>query len=265
MLSDTSSSENDASVRVSEGRCVVPRVHSHSQGEGVGAASFVHHDRFAELSGDDTVSVLPQEVFVPQAKNVGHHRRRRRARSEGSDPEHSTLIDSSDEDAPFLVPARPSRRLVLVPESADDTPQSVQDRARLDRGSNTVGELNRGDTLVSSDEEPLVPCSRNPPCAWGPQCQPAQELSWKQELTVSPRKNGHPLPLRAPPGASADQFRTCGLFAPSRSCHSDPIFHSGRVVGPPHRTHQGGVDSQLGTAEEGEAIHNNLKSSADGL
>ena len=48
-----------------------PEVHSHSQGEGVGAASFVHHDRFAELSGDDTVSVLPQEVFVPQAKNVG--------------------------------------------------------------------------------------------------------------------------------------------------------------------------------------------------
>ena len=39
-----------------------------------------------------------------------------------------TLIDSSDEDAPFVVPARPSRRLVLVAESAEATPQSIQDR-----------------------------------------------------------------------------------------------------------------------------------------
>lgn len=37
-----------------------------------------------------------------------------------------TLIDSSDEDAPFVVPARPSRR--LVPESAEAIPQSIQDR-----------------------------------------------------------------------------------------------------------------------------------------
>ena len=43
-------------------------------------------------------------------------------------------IDSSDDDAPFTVPrlapalARPSRRLVLVPESVDATPQSIQDR-----------------------------------------------------------------------------------------------------------------------------------------
>ena len=43
-----------------------------------------------------------------------------------------TLIDSSDDDAPFSVPApihaRFSRRLVLVPESVDATPQSIQDR-----------------------------------------------------------------------------------------------------------------------------------------
>ena len=42
-----------------------------------------------------------------------------------------TLVDSSDDDAPFVVsaaPARPSRRLVLVPESVDATPQSIQDR-----------------------------------------------------------------------------------------------------------------------------------------
>ena len=41
-----------------------------------------------------------------------------------------TLVDSSDDDAPFVVPApaRPSRRLVLVPESVDGTPQSIQDR-----------------------------------------------------------------------------------------------------------------------------------------
>ena len=45
-----------------------------------------------------------------------------------------TLVDSSDDDALFTVPgpaaarARPSRRLVLVPESVDATPQSIQDR-----------------------------------------------------------------------------------------------------------------------------------------
>ena len=39
-----------------------------------------------------------------------------------------TLIDSSDEDTPFVVSARPSRRVVLVPESGDATPQSIQDR-----------------------------------------------------------------------------------------------------------------------------------------
>ena len=171
MLSDTSSSENETSVRVSESQCV-PRVHSHSQGvEGARAASFVHQNRFAELSGDDTVSVLPQGSFVPQAKNVGpHHRRRRRVRSEGSDPEHLTLIDSSDENAPFVVKARPSHRLVLVPESqmplhsrsrtVSWTPGwtvRVQHSGRVGLNSQC---WKRGDTLVSSDEEP-VPCSRN--------------------------------------------------------------------------------------------------------
>ena len=53
-------------------------------------------NRFAKLSGDDTVSVLPQGLYVPQAKKVGpHHRRRTRVRNEGSDPEHLTLLDSS--------------------------------------------------------------------------------------------------------------------------------------------------------------------------
>ena len=51
-----------------------------------------------------------------------------------------TLIDSSDDDAPFTVPgsaaspARPSRRLVLVPGSVDATPQSIKD-GEWDRGS----------------------------------------------------------------------------------------------------------------------------------
>ena len=51
-----------------------------------------------------------------------------------------TLIDSSDDDAPFVIPgsaaspAGPSRRLVLVPGSVDATPQSIQDR-EWDRGS----------------------------------------------------------------------------------------------------------------------------------
>ena len=46
---------------------------------------------------------------------------------------HLTLIDSSDDDAPFIVPgpaggaACPSRRSVLVPGSVDSTPQSTQD------------------------------------------------------------------------------------------------------------------------------------------
>ena len=46
---------------------MVPRVHSHSQ-EAARAASFVHQNRFAELLGDDTVSVLPQGSFVPQGE-----------------------------------------------------------------------------------------------------------------------------------------------------------------------------------------------------
>ena len=65
----------------------------------------------------------------------GAHRRRRRVRSEGAvvgGAIHDlTLVDSSNDDAPFVVsaaPARPSRRLVLVPESVDATPQSIQDR-----------------------------------------------------------------------------------------------------------------------------------------
>ena len=69
---------------------------------------------------------------------VDHHRRRRRVRSEGSDPgppicHDLTLIDSSDDDTPFVVTRsaaapRPSRRLVLVAESVNATPQSIQDR-----------------------------------------------------------------------------------------------------------------------------------------
>ena len=78
-------------------------------------------------------------------------------------------------------------------------------------------------------------------------------------MTVSPRKTAthfHSEHHQACAGASADQFRICGLFAPSCSCHSDPIFHSGSGGGPtvpPQRTHQGGVNSQLGTVEDGEA------------
>ena len=54
------------------------------------------------------------------------------------------LVDSSDDDTPFIIPgsaasrARPARRVVLVPGSVDATPQSVQDReldTRLDTES----------------------------------------------------------------------------------------------------------------------------------
>ena len=104
------------------------------------------------------IRVLPQGVpgvvENAQAKNPGlYRRRRRRVRSE---------VINSDEDAPFVVPG-PSRRLVLVPESAGVTPQSIQDRerdTRLESGAQ-FSMMDQGDTLVSSDEEPLVPCSRN--------------------------------------------------------------------------------------------------------
>ena len=86
---------------------------------------------------------------VPQRRTVsGPRRRRRRIQWEGSDsrpptvaggPIHHdlTLIHSSDEDAPFTVPraafpARPSRRVVLVPGSVEATPQSIQDRGGVE-------------------------------------------------------------------------------------------------------------------------------------
>ena len=79
-------------------------------------------------------------------------------RSESSDPGHLILIASSDEDAPFVVPARPSRRLVLAPESADATPLSIQDHERDTRLDSAVQltVMDRSDTLVSSDVEPMV-------------------------------------------------------------------------------------------------------------
>ena len=86
---------------------------------------------------------------VPQRRTVsGPRHRRRKIQWEGSDsrpptvaggPIHHdlTLIDSSDEDAPFTVPraafpARPSRRVVLVPGSVEATPQSIQDRGGVE-------------------------------------------------------------------------------------------------------------------------------------
>ena len=86
-------------------------------------------------------NTIPTSSSAVVEANPGPHRRRRRVCSDGSESglpgavvHHDlTLIDSSDDDAPFTVPrlaaapARPSRRLVLVPESADATPQSIQD------------------------------------------------------------------------------------------------------------------------------------------
>ena len=84
-----------------------------------------------------STQVDPVPPTVPDSVD-GPRRRRRRVRSEGSDFELPavvggaihlvlTLIDSSDNDTPFIVPssaaarARPSRRLVLVPGSAEAT------------------------------------------------------------------------------------------------------------------------------------------------
>ena len=102
-----------------------------------------HHDGCEVLSdkssseNDPSVRASGGRCVVPRVYS------QRRVRSEGSDPGHLTLIDSSDEDAPFVVPARPSRILVLVPESADATPQSIQDQewdTRLDSAGPTGGE-----------------------------------------------------------------------------------------------------------------------------
>ena len=84
---------------------------------GVQGASAVHRNRFAELSGDDTVPVVAQELFAArvienapttiEAANPGpHRRRRRRVYSDCSDPGRSThhdltLVDSSDDDTPI--------------------------------------------------------------------------------------------------------------------------------------------------------------------
>ena len=92
-------------------------------------------------------NTIPTSSAAAIEANPGPHRRRRRVCSEGPDVGPSgvvgdvihhdlTLVDSSDDDTPFVVtrsaaPARPSRRLVLVPESADATPQSIQDRGEV--------------------------------------------------------------------------------------------------------------------------------------
>ena len=88
---------------------------------------------------DPVPSTVPDSVDSPS-------RRRRRVRhrghptvEEGAIYHDLTLIDSSDDDAPFVIPgsavspARPTRRVVLVPGSVDATPQSIQDRLRRPR------------------------------------------------------------------------------------------------------------------------------------
>ena len=76
----------------------------------------------SSLHHEVTDVVVP--VRAPESRGP-HRRRRRRARSEGSDLGY-TLIDSSDEDAPFAVP---TRRVALVPEP-EDTSQSFPDMHR---------------------------------------------------------------------------------------------------------------------------------------
>ena len=69
-----------------------------------------------------------------------------------------TLIDSSD-GAPFTVPrpatapARPSRRLVLVPGSVDATPQSIQDRGWT--AEHAMGSDSVPGTILDALEEDL--------------------------------------------------------------------------------------------------------------
>ena len=176
-----SSSEDEFLVRPIAGRDVIPRMEPRMEPDS---------NRFAALADAETVLAGTQELEEVgdirerrshvgdletivdaleedlgwrdrQAKNSGP-RRRRRIRGEGSDrgsPVHDlTLIDSSDDDAPFVVTRRSAasvargpetegeaqedfsqaeniqpvrrlgRRLVLVPQSTG-TPRSVQDRS----------------------------------------------------------------------------------------------------------------------------------------
>ena len=82
-------------------------------------------------SDDDRPLVRAPELHVrsntePRASGVCENGRRR-VRREGSVFGFLTLIDSSDEDTPFVVPARPpSRRVASVPEP-EDTLQASPD------------------------------------------------------------------------------------------------------------------------------------------
>ena len=173
-----SSSEDEFLVRPIEGRDVIPRMEPRIEPDS---------NRFAALADAETVPAGTQELEevrdirewsshdrVPETivdaleedlgwrdRQVPGPRRRQRIRGEGSDlgPVHDlTLIDSSDDDATFVVPRRSAasvergpetegesqaafsqaeniqpmrrlgRRLVLVPQSTG-TPRSVQDRS----------------------------------------------------------------------------------------------------------------------------------------
>ena len=94
-----------------------------------------------------SITIPTSSSAAMAARNPGPHGRRRRVCSEGphvgpsgvvGDVIHHnlTLADFTDDDTPFVVtrsaaPARPSRRLVLVPESTDATTQSIQDRGEV--------------------------------------------------------------------------------------------------------------------------------------
>ena len=152
----------------------VPLVCSPREALGVQGMPITVGGRFASLveEGEEDVDsgqLPPSRSSSTTVKNPGPRRRRRRLRSEGSDRgcpggvgaaiHHDlTLIDSSDDDAPFTVPAapraRPSRRLVLVPASVDATPQSIQDREWI--AEHATGP-DSPETILDALEEDLEP------------------------------------------------------------------------------------------------------------
>ena len=144
-------SSSDEEPLLASHRNVVPHVS--------GATSVANATQLDDVSGQLPLSTSSSAT---EAKNPGPHRRRRRVRSEGSDRgfpgvvgaaiHHDlTLIDSSDDDAPFTVPrsaaapARPSRK------SVDATPQSIQDREWT--AEHATGPDSVPDTILNALEE----------------------------------------------------------------------------------------------------------------
>ena len=161
-----------------------------------------------KLGGNVVGNKIWLAVQRSQPLKWSRHRRRRRVRSEGAGGaiHHDLiLVDSSDDDAPFVVPApaRPSRRLVLVPE-VEGTPQSIQDREWDDPPvlggpgvtlSNRFGVLEdrRGaEVHVLSDDEAASTMSDTGSVVGQPRVRRLLSLVWEADRPQPPAEGAHP-------------------------------------------------------------------------